>query len=694
MKDVRSWFMPAFLLLYALSGQGQVRYDELVWADEFSVPGAPDARYWSYDLGTGQSGWGNNEVQSYTQNAQNIRQSEGVLIIDALKSGNAWTSARIKTQGKVSFTYGRVEFRAKLPVGSGTWPAVWLLGESITSKGWPACGEIDVMEFVGKTPGIIHGSLHSPSSFGNTQNTRTQAVPNASTAFHVYAIEWSPEHIRFFVDDNLYYTYAPAVKTDANWPFKEDFFIIINLAMGGNFGSDPVFETNGQRNGIDPALNKATLEVDYVRVYQPFETLAISGPAYVTPGATGLSFSANQVVEASYSWEFPDGVEIMPGEQDSHVSVNWGQQPGTVRLTMDYLGQTYTSEWQVRTIAKPEGSPFLWEGFEQPEVLQQLTTQGGNFQLSQGTEGLRVEYTITNPSLLPSVTWVPDQGLDLREHPILHTSLKTYNQSQTVSVRIDLEDKNGRITGGNQVFNLLPIISDGEFFDYAFDFSPLGGSGPGQVDLSAIAKIRMLVNYGAFGSPGADSLWIREFSVRSTPVQVPARPSGLAVQPVSGGMRLTWRDRSTNEEGFKVLRSLPGEDWEEIAVLGPNIQTFTDPDPQPLSRYVVLAFNAFGASPHSNIVELGDLITSLGAEKGPEIRLFPNPGRDQFFLQLPENLYILHLSVTTVNGGDVATDWALISPGHYQLVLPPVPGLYLCRFTTNQGVYHKKILVQ
>ncbi len=238
----------------------------LVWSDEFDGSGPPDPAKWSYDLGAG--GWGNREVQTYTNSTANSRQENGKLIINALKYGSNWTSARLLTNNKFEFKYGRVVFRAKLPVGSGTWPALWMLGENFGTVGWPACGEIDVMEFVGKHPGQVQSALHTPSSHGNTVNFGKKLVPTCSSEFHDYQVSWNYQRIEFRVDSLLIYAYSPSVRNTSTWPFDKPFFIIMNMAMGGNMGSDPQYETGGQKNGIDPTLTSATMEVDFVRVYQ------------------------------------------------------------------------------------------------------------------------------------------------------------------------------------------------------------------------------------------------------------------------------------------------------------------------------------------------------------------------------------------------------------------------------------------
>ena len=184
---------------------------KLVWSDEFNFGTRPDTTKWGYNIGSENNGWGNNEAQYYTSDATNARIENGNLIIEARKEsrgGKNYTSARLLTQGKASWTYGRIEIRAKLPKGVGTWPAIWMLGENITSAGWPTCGEIDIMEHVGKEQDVINWSTHSKLNNWTlgTQRSNKATVDNVSSAFHIYKMEWSKDDIQFFVDGQLYYT--------------------------------------------------------------------------------------------------------------------------------------------------------------------------------------------------------------------------------------------------------------------------------------------------------------------------------------------------------------------------------------------------------------------------------------------------------------------------------------------------------
>jgi beta-glucanase (GH16 family) len=233
------------------------------WADEFNIDGAPDATKWNYDIGTGcpnLCGWGNNEAQYYTSRADNVIVTNGVLKITAKKEsyqGSQYTSAKIFTKGKFDFKYGIIEIRAKLPIGAGTWPAIWTLGSNISSVGWPSCGEIDIMEHAGNRQGTIQSAMHTPSSNGNTVNKGSQFLSDVSTEFHVYKVQWTSEKMVFSVDDVIHYTYNPATKNSSTWPFDANQYLILNVAMGGSFGGP-----------IGPNFVESTMEIDYVRVYQ------------------------------------------------------------------------------------------------------------------------------------------------------------------------------------------------------------------------------------------------------------------------------------------------------------------------------------------------------------------------------------------------------------------------------------------
>jgi beta-glucanase (GH16 family) len=226
----------------------------LVWSDEFNTNGAPDPAKWGYDLGAG--GYGNNELEYYTNRPENVIVENGVLKIKAIKenyNGSPYTSARLLSKGKFAFKYGKVEVSAKLPAGVGTWPAIWMLGDNNNTVGWPDCGEIDIMEHRGSELNKIFGTFHYPGHSGGNADGGTKMISNATTAFHKYSLDWSASAIRIYVDDQLVHSLA----NSASVPFNHDFFFILNVAMGGTFGGS-----------VDPNFSNATMEVDYIRVYK------------------------------------------------------------------------------------------------------------------------------------------------------------------------------------------------------------------------------------------------------------------------------------------------------------------------------------------------------------------------------------------------------------------------------------------
>lgn len=237
-------------------------FTNIVLRDDFDVDGTPNPAIWTYDIGTGDNGWGNNELQYYTDRPENVVVENGMLKITALQEsfeGSGYTSARINTKGLYAKKYGRFEARIKLPWGQGLWPAFWLLGDNIDTVSWPQCGEIDIMEYRGQLPTITTGSVHGPGySAGNAISKEYELTGDRfDTGFHVFGIEWGPNYINYYVDDVLYNQITPEDVT-GEWVFDHEFFIIMNLAVGGSFVGSPNADT----------VFPQTMLVDYVRIYQ------------------------------------------------------------------------------------------------------------------------------------------------------------------------------------------------------------------------------------------------------------------------------------------------------------------------------------------------------------------------------------------------------------------------------------------
>jgi len=235
---------------------------KMVWNDEFDHNGLPDTSKWKYNIGAG--GWGNNELEFYTANrTENARVENGALIIEARKekwNNSNYTSARLVTKGKGDWKYGRIEVRARLPKGLGTWPAIWMLGSTNPLK-WPDDGEIDIMEHVGFDQGKIHGSIHCKkyNHVIGTQKTAIVDVPDCSENFHIYSVEWSAEKVTIGVDGKEYFSFNNEHSGYAAWPFDNPMHLLLNIAVGGNWGG---------AKGVDDSIFPVRMEIDYVRVYQ------------------------------------------------------------------------------------------------------------------------------------------------------------------------------------------------------------------------------------------------------------------------------------------------------------------------------------------------------------------------------------------------------------------------------------------
>ncbi len=275
--------IPVYLLVAALSfvviggtvlscdpdeTQTVANFTTLTMSDEFDVDGAPNPSIWGFDIGTGDNGWGNNELQYYTNRPENVVVEDGMLKITAIQEsfeGSGYTSARLLTKGLFQQQYGRFEARMKLPFGKGMWPAFWLLGANIDDIGWPFCGEIDVMENAGSKPTKVSGAVHGPGYSGGNPILKEYEFESSrvDSDFHIYGIEWGPEYINYYIDDVLYFQVTPDSLEEeevdrSNWVFDNGpFYMIINLAVGGNFDGNPSPQT----------VFPQTMYVDYVRVY-------------------------------------------------------------------------------------------------------------------------------------------------------------------------------------------------------------------------------------------------------------------------------------------------------------------------------------------------------------------------------------------------------------------------------------------
>jgi beta-glucanase (GH16 family) len=262
--------LSAILPCYLRARAADTTVWSLVWNDEFNGPNGSGVDPAKWTMETGGNGWGNNELEYYTSRTQNAFLNKGSLVIKAIKETYTgpdnvtrnYTSARLITKNKFAQVYGRFEASIKIPSGQGLWPAFWMLGSDIDSAGWPACGEIDIMENIGREPSIVHGTLHGPGYSGGNGIGAAYTLPGKkrfADDFHTFAVEWEPDVARFYADGILYKTSTPTdLPRGTKWVFDHPFFIILNVAVGGTWPGSPNSTT----------VFPQTMQVDYVRVYQ------------------------------------------------------------------------------------------------------------------------------------------------------------------------------------------------------------------------------------------------------------------------------------------------------------------------------------------------------------------------------------------------------------------------------------------
>ncbi len=296
----------------------------LIWADEFDG-NSLDFNNWSYQIGDGCDiglcGWGNNELQSYQQD--NVEVANGELTITARveRSGNSnYTSGRIRSINKLDFTYGRIEARIKLPSGRGLWPAFWMLSTNEPYGGWPQSGEIDIMEWVGNQQGRVFGTLHYGQPFPDNSSTGgsiTSLDGDFGDEYHVYAVEWEQNEIRWYIDDFLFSTKRRSDVLPQRWPFDHDFHLLLNVAVGGTFGGS-----------VDSRAFPTEMKVDYVRLYDGNRP-SIQGDRFLsTNPRIGQYTIANLEAPATVTWSAPTGVRILSGQGTPTVQVEWDDQAG------------------------------------------------------------------------------------------------------------------------------------------------------------------------------------------------------------------------------------------------------------------------------------------------------------------------------------------------------------------------------
>ena len=349
--------------------------NELMWADEFNYDGLPDSTKWSYE--EGGNGWGNNELQYYTtKQLKNASVTDGKLTIAALYEsygGKSYTSARLVSKLKGDWLYGRIEVSAKLPSGRGTWPAIWMMPTDAEYGGWPNSGEIDIMEHVGYDPYVVHATTHTNMYYGGNGKGSSIRVNDAFTAFHVYAVDWTPTKMDFYVDDTKYFT-LNSTSDYKTWPFNKRFFLIMNIAVGGNWGG---------AQGVDNTVFPAKMDIDYVRVYKTADFLKIDGDDHVYTREQGTHYSTLNEEGRTYDWTVPDGAAITSGQGTNEIIVDWGCSGGPVKCHMGTACSQYNLSMDVTNREYTIDGPFFFTDNQQNINL-----------ISRGTGGSDVTWSL------------------------------------------------------------------------------------------------------------------------------------------------------------------------------------------------------------------------------------------------------------------------------------------------------------
>lgn len=346
---------------------------QLIFNDDFDGTSL-DLTLWSYQTGDGCDialcGWGNNELQWYLQD--NLALDKGVLKITARRQtmqNRSYTSSRIRTLGKMDFTYGRVEARMKLPTGRGIWPALWMLPTDNTYGIWPQSGEIDIMEYVGHEPANIFGTLHFGQLWPNNASTSvnfTLAQGTFAQEFHDYALEWTDSAIRWYIDGYLYGTKTRSDLAGQRWPFDQKFHLLLNLAVGGNLPGNPDGTTTFPQ----------TFEVDYVRIYDLTGAPYLSGPAKVPFAAQNTTYSLQSVpTGSSITWSVPEQAVLVSGQGTAAIKVNWAGQSGPIKATL--TSPCGEKQFTLQVLVEPDFAlETILENFEDPGKITRSSSTG------------------------------------------------------------------------------------------------------------------------------------------------------------------------------------------------------------------------------------------------------------------------------------------------------------------------------
>jgi beta-glucanase (GH16 family) len=584
---------------------------QLSWADEFNGT-ALDLGKWAPQVGVGSTVSGNAELQYYTARPQNIQVSNGSLKIIALKEnygGNAYTSARMQTRNIADWLYGRMEARIKLPVAQGMWPAFWMLPTASYYGSWPRNGEIDIMELVGLEPSKAYGTIHTHDNDAVRTFSSVYTLPSGTFAddFHVFAMEWSPNEIKFFVDNNLYATKTNTTVSPYPWVFDKPFFLLLNLAIGGPWALAPDATTTFPQ----------VMEVDYVRVYQKLEDIGITGKILVEPNTMGGIYTVPSIQNATYQWAVSGaGNSIILGQNTPQITVNFANTSSSVSVLVNdgcLPSATLTTNVNV--------SNNLWlnPNFEHDYVAWDTRPKFNpivdfNIATSNVAEGAK--------SACVQVNTVGAQPWDIQ---LSHTNIDLV-AGTNYTLRFKAKSDANRTVPiafirtsdfGGVVYNSVNLTPTWQ--DFSMNFTPTSSvNAMFNADLAGAIGTYCFDNF-VFGRTTALPISLLHFN-------------GFAEKK---GNRLTWAFADIKDVGsLEIQKSEDGVNFIPLSILTKNNLFYTDENPFDLSYYRLKMVELDSKLTYSKIISLkrGNIETTTQKD----FILFPNPTTQDFTIQFNE----------------------------------------------------------
>lgn len=678
--SLKKAFYTLILIALPILTMAQNECYQLVWFDEFDYQGKPDPAKWGYD--TGGSGWGNGEAQYYTNRIDNSFVENGVLTIAAKKEeygGKSYTSARLITKNKGDWKYGRVEVMAKIPPGRGSWSAIWMLPTDWEYGGWPESGEIDIMEHVGYDANRIHGTVHTGAynHSSNTQKGASRIISSSHTEFHLYSIEWFEDRMDFYIDDLKYFTFNNENATSDEWPFDKRFHLLLNIAVGGSWGG---------AQGIDNTIFPASMEVDYVRVYQYYENLEISGKSIIEENETALTFETTLFDNLNYSWTVPDGVQIVNGQGTNKIEVNWNDLSGQVEVSIDPgldCDPTVLSN-EVVVPKTPVGDVFIVDDFE-ADLSSNWLTQSPDINLASANGSFEVNYKVTSST---NLSFEFDSPMNLENHGIIKFPLKLNEDApNNPEISVAFEDYLGNKTSSN--FLTFTPIKDGKYHIYSFDYHQLWSIVNPAVKGQAISRLHFTLNFGTSGFS------IPEILIYRSNVQADI-PQNFSVELIEGSQyTINWND--VNHAFAYNLYQSKSADGTYVKVQN-KIRSDSNPSVLELKANNFYKLSAVNNHAESELTMAREASTITGISDKVEqscFNVYPNPtSSNTFNVQLESDMKIQRIFLHDINGKEIKLN-VIKNRSILDISIAQKldPGLYFVSIISDTEVISKSILI-